>query len=55
MFGVTTLSDLAENSPQEFEVDGTDVVLVRTDGKVYAVGAICSHAQVPMVDGDVED
>ena len=52
---VTTLSDLAENSPQEFEVDGTDVVLVRTDGKVYAVGAICSHAQVPMVDGDVED
>ena len=52
---VTTVSALKENSPQEFEVDGTDVVLVRTDGKVYAVGAICSHAQVPMVDGDVED
>ena len=36
---VTTLSALKENSPQEFEVDGIDVVLVRTDGEVFAVGA----------------
>ena len=48
---VTTLSALKENSPQEFEVDGIDVVLVRTDGEVFAVGATCTHAEVPMVDG----
>ena len=39
---VTTVSALKENSPQEFEVDGTDVVLVRTNGEVFAVGAICT-------------
>ena len=52
---VTTVSALKENSPQEFEVDGTDVVLVRTNGEVFAVGAICTHAEVPMVDGEVVD
>src|SRR5260364_231370 len=52
---VTTLSALKENSPQEFEVDGIDVVLVRTDGEVFAVGATCTHAEVPMVDGEVVD
>ena len=51
----TTLSALKENSPQEFEVDGIDVVLVRTDGEVFAVGATCTHAEVPMVDGEVVD
>nr|WP_306559371.1 Rieske 2Fe-2S domain-containing protein [Listeria monocytogenes] len=42
---------MKENSPQEFEVDGIDVVLVRTDGEVFAVGATCTHAEVPMVYG----
>ena len=42
---VTTLSALKENSPQEFEVDG----------EVFAVGATCTHAEVPMVDGEVVD
>ncbi|WCC79298.1 non-heme iron oxygenase ferredoxin subunit [Cutibacterium equinum] len=52
---VTSLSALEEDSPQEFDVDGTEIVLVRTEGEVHAIGAICTHAQVPMVDGDVED
>ncbi|MDO4413011.1 non-heme iron oxygenase ferredoxin subunit [Cutibacterium sp.] len=52
---VTSLSALKENSPQEFEVDGTEIVLVRTEGEVYAVGALCTHAQVPMADGDVDN
>lgn len=52
---VTSFSALEEDSPQEFEVDGTEIVLVRTEGEVHAIGAICTHAQVPMADGDVED
>ncbi|WP_130865782.1 Rieske (2Fe-2S) protein [Acidipropionibacterium timonense] len=48
------LSQLEEDRPVEVSVEGTDVVLVLTEGTVHAVGAICSHAQVPMVDGDVE-
>ncbi|MCI1748953.1 MAG: non-heme iron oxygenase ferredoxin subunit [Acidipropionibacterium sp.] len=53
---VTTVSGLAEDAPAEFDdVDGTDIVLVHTEGEIFAIGALCSHAEVPMVDGEVED
>ena len=41
-------------APESLVVDGTDVVLVRTEGDVFAISALCSHAAVPLVDGDVE-
>lgn len=55
MTAVTTLAELGEATPREFEVDGTDIVLVRLGDDVHAVGALCSHAEVPLADGEVED
>ncbi len=53
---VTTVADLEDDTPAEFDdIDGTDIVLVRTEGEIFAIGAICSHAEVPMVEGEVED
>ncbi|WP_435135039.1 non-heme iron oxygenase ferredoxin subunit [Actinacidiphila sp. bgisy144] len=37
------------------EVDGTAVTLARSGGTVYAVGELCSHAEVPLAEGEVYD
>ena len=49
-----SLHELDDDKPVETNVDGTDIVLVRTEGDVFAISALCSHAAVPLVDGDVE-
>jgi 3-phenylpropionate/trans-cinnamate dioxygenase ferredoxin subunit len=52
---VCALSSLAEESALHVEVDGVGVCLARTQGQVYAVSDECSHADVPLSEGDVED
>ena len=36
-------------------VDGEPVAVVRTGGDVYAIADVCSHADVPLSDGEVGD
>ena len=36
-------------------VDGTPVCVVRSDGEFYALHDVCSHADVALSEGDVED
>ena len=52
---VASLSDLADESATLVEVAGTKVCLARTQGQVFAVNDICSHADVSLSEGDVED
>lgn len=54
---VTTVDELEDDTPVQFDdVDGlTDIVLVRTEGQTYAIGAWCSHADVPMCEGEIKD
>ncbi|MFI1967576.1 Rieske (2Fe-2S) protein [Streptomyces cinnamoneus] len=52
---VAALSDLEEDSPQRVELDGTPISLVRTEGEVFAIHDICSHANVSLSEGEVED
>lgn len=54
---VTTVDELEDDTPVQFDdVDGlTDIVLVRTEGQTFAIGAWCSHADVPMCEGEIED
>ena len=50
------LSDLETGSPLAVDVDGEDVMVVRTgDGVVHALADVCSHAHVRLSEGDVED
>ena len=37
------------------ELDGTPVSLVRTCGEVFAINDICSHANVSLSEGEVDD
>ena len=48
------LTELEEDAPKRVELDGVPVALVRTEGEVFAVNDICSHANVSLSEGEVE-
>ncbi len=50
---VANLSDLPENAAIAVEVDGVDIAVVRTADQVFAIRDECSHAAVPLSEGDV--
>jgi 3-phenylpropionate/trans-cinnamate dioxygenase ferredoxin subunit len=49
------LSELEEDTPYRVELDGVPVSVVRTSGDVFAINDICSHANVSLSEGEVED
>ncbi|MFD5733983.1 MULTISPECIES: non-heme iron oxygenase ferredoxin subunit [Streptomyces] len=49
------LSELEEDTPKRVELDGVPISLVRTEGEVFAINDICSHANVSLSEGEVED
>jgi 3-phenylpropionate/trans-cinnamate dioxygenase ferredoxin subunit len=52
---VASLSDLPEEGALRVDVGGTPVCLARSGGEVFAVRDVCSHADVALSEGDVED
>lgn len=52
---VCALSDLPEEGALGAEVGGTPVAVVRSEGELYAISDICSHAEVNLSEGEVED
>lgn len=51
---VAKLADIPEGTAQRFEVEGIDVAVIHTEGQVYAIDDICSHAEVSLSEGQVE-
>ena len=49
------LAELAPESALAVEVDGVDVAVVRSGDRVYAIADECSHAAIPLSEGDVGD
>jgi 3-phenylpropionate/trans-cinnamate dioxygenase ferredoxin subunit len=49
------LGDLTEDVPKRVELNGVPVSVVRTDEGVFAINDICSHANVSLSEGEVED
>lgn len=47
------LDELAPGSVRKIDVDGVPVAVVRIDDDVYAIGDVCSHAEVSLSEGDV--
>ncbi|OEU88431.1 Rieske (2Fe-2S) protein [Streptomyces abyssalis] len=52
---VASLGELEEDTPKRVELEGVPVALVHTEGEVFAVNDICSHANVSLSEGEVED
>jgi 3-phenylpropionate/trans-cinnamate dioxygenase ferredoxin component len=48
------LSSLADESAVGVEIDDVPVCLVKTQGEVFAISDICSHADVNLSDGEVD-
>ena len=49
------LRDVAPETAIPVEVDGEDVAIVHSAGRVYAIADECSHASIPLSEGDVAD
>ena len=47
------LDDLAPGTAKRLVIDGVAVAVVRIDDDVYAVGDVCSHANVSLSEGEV--
>ena len=50
---VARFDDLAPGTATKVDVNGTAVALVRIVDDVYAIGDMCSHANVSLSDGEV--
>ena len=50
-----SVSDLPEEGAIKVQLDGKDICVARSQGCVYAVADLCSHADVSLSEGDVED
>ena len=52
---VCTLADLpADGGAVSFEVNGEPVAIVSTEEEYFAIRDECSHAQVPLSEGEVD-
>ncbi len=47
------LDELAPGTARRVELDGVSIAVVRVGDDVYAIGDVCSHANVSLSDGEV--
>jgi 3-phenylpropionate/trans-cinnamate dioxygenase ferredoxin component len=52
---VGRLADLAPGTARRYEVAGHSVAVVRIDDDVYAIGDTCSHQDVSLAEGEVDE
>jgi 3-phenylpropionate/trans-cinnamate dioxygenase ferredoxin subunit len=55
---VCSLADVKEPGSLRVELDGAGlaaIAVVRFEGEVFAIEDVCSHAEVPLSEGDVEE
>ncbi len=50
-----TVDEVAADTALAVEVDGIDVAVVNSGGTFYAIADECSHASIPLSEGDVGD
>ena len=49
-----SLSDVPEEGAVRVVLDGKPICIARSEGEVFAISDICSHADVALSEGDVE-
>jgi len=48
------LAELAPGKPVRVELDDLDVAVVKVGDEVFAIEDVCSHADVPLSEGEVD-
>ena len=49
------LGDVPEEGAKRVVIDGVPVSVVRSEGEVFAIYDVCSHAEVSLSEGEIED
>jgi 3-phenylpropionate/trans-cinnamate dioxygenase ferredoxin subunit len=52
---VCTLAELGEDAAVSVNIGDEPVCVARSEGKVYALRDVCSHAEIALSDGEIED
>jgi 3-phenylpropionate/trans-cinnamate dioxygenase ferredoxin component len=52
---VCSVSDVEDDGVLAVELDGEPIAVVHTAGEFFAIRDVCSHADVPLSEGDVDD
>lgn len=47
--------ELPENEPHRAEINGVRILLVKQQGKIFAIGERCAHMGGPLAEGKLED
>lgn len=55
MVDVCALGDVPVDGSLRVSVGDREVAIARCDGEVFAILDVCSHADVPLSEGEVED
>ena len=50
-----SIDDVKPESAYAAEVDGVEVAIVHSGGAYYAIADECSHAAIPLSEGDIGD
>jgi len=49
------LAELAPGAARRYDVGGVSIAVVRIDDDVYAIGDTCSHQDVSLAEGEVDE
>jgi 3-phenylpropionate/trans-cinnamate dioxygenase ferredoxin subunit len=49
------IDDVDDGGAVRVMIDDIPVAIVRSEGEVYAIHDMCSHANVPLSEGEIED
>ncbi len=52
---VCAFDDLGDDTAIHVDVDGVPVCIAKSCGEVFAIYDVCSHQDVPLSEGEVED
>jgi 3-phenylpropionate/trans-cinnamate dioxygenase ferredoxin subunit len=52
---VCNLSELADESAIGVEIGAEPVCVARSEGRLYALRDVCSHAEIALSDGEVDE
>ena len=49
------VADLADESAKSVEIDGVPICVAKSEGEVFAISDICSHADISLSEGDIAE
>ena len=55
MVKLGTVSDFPEGAMKKVEVNGKEILVSNIDGKLYAIGDVCTHEECSLSDGMLQN